>query len=427
MKVAIVHDWLVVYGGAERVLKELLTLFPQADLYSTVCFVPDDQSAFLGGRTVRTTFLQRLPGAAKYYRSYLPLMPLAIEQLDLSAYDLVVSSSYAVAKGVITGPDQLHVCYLHSPIRYAWDLQHGYLRETGLNRGLKGLLARALLHYIRLWDMRTACGVDSFVANSRFVARRIQKVYRREATVIHPPVDVEVFTPSAKAGSREDLYLTASRLVPYKRVPLIVDAFATAMPDRRLVVIGDGPEMAEVRAKAGPNIAILGYQPEAVLCDYMRRARAFVFAAEEDFGIAPLEAQACGTPVIAYARGGCLETIRGLDHQNEDGTQVRSPAEAPTGLHFAEQTPEAIVTAVRRFETSVGRITPEACRANALRFAAPRFRERFRAHVERELRAFPRYGVDADDEPLHEPSQRDLQPTEAVHVLRPPARRAAGP
>jgi glycosyltransferase involved in cell wall biosynthesis len=386
MRVAIVHDWLVVYGGAERVLKELLTLFPDADLYSTVCFVPDDQHSFLDGRPVHTTFIQRLPGAAKRYRSYLPLMPLAVEQLDLAPYDLVISSSYAVAKGVVTGPDQLHVCYMHSPARYAWDLQHSYLREAGLDRGVRSVLARLLLHYIRIWDVRTANGIDSFVANSHFVARRIRKVYRRDASVIYPPVDVEAFTPGDDGAScaKEDFYLTASRLVPYKRIPLIVEAFAAVMPDKRLVVIGDGPEMPAVRAKAGPNVTVMGYQPERVLRDHLRRARAFVFAAEEDFGIAPLEAQACGTPVIAYGRGGSLETIRGLG-----GAGARAAA-APTGVHFSEQTPAAIAAAVARFEAESERITPAGCRDNALRFAAPRFRDLFHHHIERELRAFGR-------------------------------------
>lgn len=377
MKIAIVHDWLVVFGGAERVLGELLALFPEADLYATVCFLPKEQSGFLAGRPVHTTFIQRLPGAAKHYRRYLPLMPLAIEQVDLSGYDLILSSSYAVAKGVVTGPDQLHICYMHSPMRYAWDMQHRYLREARLEHGIRSAVVRLLLHYVRLWDVRTANGVDSFVANSAFIARRIRKVYRRGAVVIYPPVDVEAFTPGV--DGKEDFYLTASRLVPYKCVPLIVRAFATHMPDKRLVVIGDGPEMAAVRAAAAPGVAILGYQPEAVLRDHLRRARAFITAAEEDFGIVSLEAQACGTPVIAYGRGGSLETVRGLDG-----------SEAPTGLHFFEQTPAAVAAAVAAFDTAAGRIAPQACRDHALRFAAPIFRARFRDHVERRLRAFRR-------------------------------------
>ncbi|HVD33859.1 MAG TPA: glycosyltransferase, partial [Gemmatimonadales bacterium] len=253
MKTAIVHDWLVTYAGAERVLEQMLAVYPEADVYSLIDFVPEAERGFLGGRNIHTSFLQRLPGMRRRYRSSLPLMPLAIEQFDLSGYDLVLSSSYAVAKGVLTGPDQLHLCMCYSPMRYAWDLQHQYLRETGLDGGIKGALARWMLHRVRIWDQRTANGVDGFIAISRFIARRIWKVYRRESSVIYPPVDVEGFTPQ---GSRENFYVTASRMVPYKRIDLIVEAFA-AMPERQLVVIGDGPEARRLRAKGAPNVRFL--------------------------------------------------------------------------------------------------------------------------------------------------------------------------
>ena len=358
MRTAIVHDWLVTYAGAERVLEQMLTVYPNADLYSLIDFLSEGDRGFLGGRRARTSFLQGLPGARKHYRNYLPLMPLAVEQFDLSAYDLVISSSYAVAKGVLTGPDQLHVCMCYSPMRYAWDLQHQYLRETGLDRGIRGVLARLVLHRMRLWDLRTANGVDRFIAISHFIKRRIRKIYRRDSTVIYPPVDVERFTPG---GPREDFYVTASRMVPYKRMNLIVDAF-TAMPERQLVVIGDGPESRRIQSRAGSNVSFLGQQPFEILRDHLRRARAFVFAAEEDFGIAPLEAQACGTPVIAYGKGGVLETLRGLDSVD------------PTGLYFTEQTTSSLIGAVEEFERDSGRISPTACRENALRFAPERFR-----------------------------------------------------
>lgn len=372
MRVAIVHDWLVTYAGAERVLEQILAVYPEADVYSTVEFVPAEEREFLGGRTVRTSFVQRLPAARRRYRSYLPLMTLAVEQFDLSSYDLVLSSSYAVAKGVLTGPDQLHVCFCHSPMRYAWDLQHQYLRESGLDRGLRSAFARYLLHRMRQWDLRTANGVDGFVANSQFIARRIWKIYRRGSTVIYPPVDVEYFTP---LGEPDDYYVTASRMVPYKRMDLVVEAFS-GMPERSLVVIGDGPHAAKIRASAGPNIRILGRQPLSVLRDHLRRAKAFVFAAEEDFGIAPLEAQACGTPVITYGKGGALETIRGLD------------ARQPTGVFFAEQSVLAIRRAVQEFEYEGSRMTSEACRANALRFAPDRFRRELHDYVEARMRDF---------------------------------------
>jgi glycosyltransferase involved in cell wall biosynthesis len=361
MKIAIVHDWLVTYAGAERVLEQILALYPEADLYSLIDFLPDAERAFLGGKPVRTSFLQRMPGVRKHYRRYLPLMPLAIEQFDLSNYDLVVSSSYAVAKGVLTRPDQLHICMCYSPMRYAWDLQHQYLRETGLDRGLRSVFARALLHYMRNWDARTGNGVDEFVAISAFVARRIRKVYRREAAVIFPPVDVGAFTPGQ---SKDGFYVTTSRLVPYKRIDLLVEAFS-GMPDRSLVVIGDGPELRRIQSKAGSNVTVLGAQPLPVLREYLQRARAFVFAAEEDFGIAPLEAQACGTPVIAFGKGGSLETIRGLEHPR------------PTGVFFDEQTVAAVQDAVQQFEREEHRISPAACRENALRFGSDRFRDEF--------------------------------------------------
>ncbi|MGQ9557257.1 MAG: glycosyltransferase family 4 protein [Desulfurispora sp.] len=369
MKIAIIHDWLVTYAGAERVLEQILHIFPDADLFSLVDFLPGGQRAFIQNKSVKTSFIHKLPGARKKYRIYLPFMPLAVEQFDLSDYNLVISNSHAVAKGVITGPDQLHVSYVHSPMRYVWDLQHQYLTETGLDKGLKSWLLRYLLHRVRLWDYRTAAGVDAFIANSQFIARRIWKVYRRDAEVIYPPVDVHSFTLHEEKG---DFYLTASRLVPYKRVDLIVKAFSM-MPDKKLVVIGDGPEYKKIAALAASNVQVLGYQPFPVLKDYMQRARAFVFAAEEDFGIVPVEAQACGTPVIAYGKGGVRETIQGLD------------APQPTGVFFHPQTVDALIDAVRTFEQLGCVIKPMHCRQNALRFAPERFRAELQGYINKLL------------------------------------------
>ncbi|MDE1184311.1 glycosyltransferase family 4 protein [Paraburkholderia sp.] len=364
VRVAIIHDWLVTYAGAERVLEQIVACFPDADLFALVDFLGDDR-AFLRGKRATTSFIQKLPKAATKYRSYLPLMPLAIEQLDVSAYDVVISSSHAVAKGVLTGPDQVHISYVHSPIRYAWDLQHQYLEQSKLTNGPKSALARMVLHYMRNWDTRTANSVDHFVSNSAFIARRIKKVYQRDAEVIFPPVDVDAFTVNTQ---KDDFYLTASRMVPYKKIDLIVEAFAQ-MPQRKLVVIGDGPEMERIRAKAGPNVEIMGYQPFKVLQDRMRRAKAFVFAAEEDFGISVVEAQACGTPVIAYGKGGALETVRDLSDPR------------PTGMFFDEQNTGSIVAAVDAFDANLTRFSPHDCRTNAERFSAQHFRERFFAHV----------------------------------------------
>lgn len=373
MRVAVVHEWFTAIAGSEKVVEQILKLYPEADVFA-VYADPDTvaRTDFLRGRKLTTTFIRHMPRARKSYRAYLALMPLAVEQLDLSAYDLVISSSHAVSKGVLTGPDQLHISYVHSPIRYAWDLQHQYLRESGLQTGLKGWIAKWMLHKIRIWDYRTAAGVDHFVANSRFIARRIRKVYGRDADVIYPPVDVDAFEFS---DAKQDYFLAASRLVPYKRMDLIVEAFSR-MPDKRLVVIGDGPDMAKLQALATPNVTMMGYQPFAELKRQMQGARAFVFAAEEDFGILPVEAQACGTPVIAFGKGGALETIAGA-----------ADAQVRTGVFFAEQTVESLVDAVTRFE-ALPPISPQACRQQAERFSIDAFARRFAAYVEDKYREF---------------------------------------
>ena len=365
MKVAIVCDWLVTYAGAERVVEQLLNIYPDADIFCLVDFLPKGKRDFIKNKKTHTSFIQKLPGARKHYRSYLPLMPLAIEQLDVTDYDLVISSSHCVAKGILTGPNQIHISYVHSPIRYAWDLTHQYLQESGLNKGIKGWLAKTILHYIRMWDTRTANGVDYFIANSKFIAKRIKKVYGREAKVIYPPVDIDAFEYCAE---KEDYYLTASRLVPYKKVKLIVEAF-NKMPDKKLIVIGDGPDFAKTKVIAGSNITMMGYQPFEILKEKMQHAKAFVFAAEEDFGITPVEAQACGTPVIAYGRGGALETVCGLDSNK------------PTGLFFQEQNEKSIVNAINIFENNADIITAENCRENADRFATKYFEDKFREVV----------------------------------------------
>lgn len=372
MKVAIVHEWLDTYAGSERVLEQMLAVFPEADLYALCDFLPEAERGFLGGRTPRTTFIQRLPFARRRFRNYLGLMPLAIESLDLAGYDLVLSSSHAVAKGAITGPGTVHIAYVHSPMRYAWDLQAQYLRESGLERGIKGAYVRWLLHRLRLWDQASAVRPDAILANSSYVAERIRKAWRREAEVLHPPVDTEAFSVGAEPRTH---YLVASRLAPYKRVDLVVAAFRR-MHDRRLVVVGDGPQRAQVQAAAAgaPNIDLRGHVPRAELVRLMRTARAFVFAAEEDFGIALVEAQACGTPLIAFGRGGARDIVR----TPETGAE-------PTGMLFAEQSVEAIVGAVERFEREAARFNPHACRANAERFSIARFRQGLRDAVARHL------------------------------------------
>jgi glycosyltransferase involved in cell wall biosynthesis len=362
MKIAIVHEWLDSYAGSERVLEQMLIAFPEADLFALCDFLPENERGFLNGRVPRTSFIQRLPFARKRFRNYLQLMPIAVEQFDLSGYDVVVSSSHAVAKGVITGPGQRHISYVHSPMRYAWDLQHQYLREAGLIRGLKSLYTRWLLHKLRMWDQASAARPDVLLGNSTYIAERIRKAWGREAGVLHPPVDLDGFPMQReKAGH----FLVASRQVPYKRVELVVEAFA-GMPDLVLKVAGDGPSGPRVRAAAAgaSNVHVLGRVSRGELIGLTQSARAFVFAAEEDFGIAMVEAQAAGTPLIAYGKGGAVDIVQ--------------PGE--TGLLFREQSVPAIQAAVREFLAGPG-IAPEACRANAERFSEEGFRNALRAMV----------------------------------------------
>lgn len=381
MKIAVVCDWLVTYAGAEKVLEQILNIYPEADLFALVDFLDEDKRGFIKHKKVTTSFIQYLPKAKTKYRSYLPFMPLAIEQLDLSKYDLIISSSHCVAKGIMTGPNQVHISYVHSPIRYAWDLQHQYLKEAGLTKGIKGWLAKIILHYMRIWDTRTSNGVDYFIANSKFIAKRIWKCYRREADVIYPPVDVEAFE---YCDQKEDFYLTASRMVPYKKMDLIVEAF-TQMPDKKLIVIGTGPDFNKIQkiAEGHDNIELMGYQPFNVLKEHMQKAKAFVFAAEEDFGITPVEAQACGTPVIAYGKGGALETVRGLENN-------------PTGVFFYKQDKESLIKAINYFENNLEKIQTEDCRKNALNFGIDKFKKDLEEYISNRF-----YGIDKDEKNIY--------------------------
>lgn len=370
LRIAIVHDFLYTYAGAERVLEQLVEVFPHADLFALFDFLGPNDRGFIQNKPVQTSFLQHMPLAKSKHRAYLPLMPMAIEQLDVSKYDLVISSSYMAAKGVLTRPHQLHVCYCHTPVRFAWDLQNQYLTQTGLTRGLRSIFIRSVLHYIRSWDLRSAQGVDVFLTNSNYVGRRIQKLYRRKSITIYPPVDTERFTLQE---DKEDFYLTASRMVPYKRIDLIVETFAR-MPTRRLLVVGEGPEMARIKAKASPNITFLGHESTDHLRRHMQLAKAFVFAAEEDFGIAPVEAMGCGTPVIAFGRGGVTETVI-------DGI---------TGVLFTAQTPAAIIAAIERFEA----ITWDAkrIRQHAQQFSVTHFRSRLSDVIAHKWESFTTLG-----------------------------------
>ncbi|MCJ2073755.1 glycosyltransferase family 4 protein [Methylobacterium sp. J-030] len=362
MKVALVHEWLTTYAGSDKVLAEMASLFPDADIFCLINFLSDQNRTHFDGRRIITSFLQRIPLSNKYYTYMLPLMPLAIEQHDLRQYDLIISNCHAVAKGVITTRRQLHICYCYTPMRYAWDLQHQYIEGSGFGP-VRSALARYFLHKIRIWDQRTSNCVDHYVACSKYIAGRIRKTYRRDSTVIYPNVDIDRY--SLGNAPRENFYVTASRMVPYKQMHLIVEAF-TKMPDKKLVVIGDGPKYRYVKSIATPNIEILGYQPNDVLRSYLQRCRAFIFASEEDFGIAPVEAQACGTPVIAFSRGGGRETVI-------DGV---------TGLHFHEQTTASLIDAIARFEAVDAQYDRQKIRAHAETFSTKAFRETFARYVE---------------------------------------------
>ena len=354
MRVAIAHDWMSNVGGGGRVLAEIHRLYPDAPVYTAISD-PDTLPAEMREWDIRPSFLQRIPFARRHYQAFLPLMPLAFEQFDLREYDLVISSSSACAKGVITRPDTVHVSYCHTPCRYIWDLYHDYTA---------GLRSRALIapiaHWLRIWDRASADRVDHFVANSLEVAGRIRKHYRRDSELIYPPVDVERVRPNGKPA--EDFYLVVSRLVPYKRVDLAVEA--ATRTGRRLVVAGSGPERGRLEAMAGPSVEFVGHVSDGEVADLMARCRAFLFPGFEDFGIAPVEAQAAGRPVVAYARGGALETVVG----------------GATGVFFEEQTVEALIAALEELEAE--RFDPLACRRNAERFSAEEFTRRFTSFVD---------------------------------------------
>jgi glycosyltransferase involved in cell wall biosynthesis len=362
VRVALVHDWLTGMRGGERCLEVFCELFPDADLY-TLLHVRGSVSPVIEARRIITSFVQRLPDAARRYRSYLPLFPAAIQRFDLSGYDLVLSSSHAVAKGVRTPRGALHVCYCFTPMRYVWDLYDDYFgaRAGALTRLAMPPLAAAL----RRWDRRTAAGVHHFVGISRFIADRIRRCYGRDADVIYPPVDVARFRIEEK---REDYYLIVSALTPYKRVDLAVAA-ATRL-GRRLLVVGTGPEENRLRAAAGPTVEFLGWRDDARVAELYARCHALLFPTVEDFGIAPLEAMAAGRPVIALGQGGALETVV----PPGDGAP-------PTGLLFPTQSVEDLVEAIRRFESGEVAFEAKALRRHAETFDRPVFRERVEGYL----------------------------------------------
>lgn len=359
MKYALVHEWLTpeAKGGSELVVQAILNQI-EADIYALIDFESNNSESYLYQKKIGTTFLQYLPRAKQGVQKYLPLLPIAIEQLDLSSYQVILSSSHAVAKGILARPDQLHICYCHTPMRYAWDLTFDYLRYNRLGQGIPGIATRYILHQLRQWDVISAHRVDHFIANSQHTARRIWRCYRRQATVIYPPVDLTRFSVNRK---KEDFFVTVCRLVSYKKVGLMVEAFNQL--GKPLVIIGSGPELSKLQKLAKPHIQFLGSQPNGVVETYLAQAKAFIYGACEDFGIALVEAQACGTPVIAYGEGGALETVKDIR---------RYPQEA-TGILFTPQTPQGLIAAVREFLAQESVFTADNCRRQAEKFDSSLF------------------------------------------------------
>lgn len=369
MKTAIVHDWFTTYAGSERCVESFTNIWNDADIFSLVDFLDArDRQIILKGKNAKTSFVQKLPLANKYHRHYFPIFPLAIEQFDLSGYDLVISSSHAFAKGVLTNSNQLHICYCHTPVRYAWDLTNQYFDKKSLISRIQKLILQPVLHNIRTWDVTSSNRVDYFITNSNYIARRIKKIYRRDAEVIYPPVDTAKFSCES---NKEDFYLTASRFVPYKKIDLIAEAFSK-MPDKKLIIIGEGTDEQKIKAKCGKNVEMLGYKKADELAEYMKRARAFVFAAEEDFGISVIEALSCGTPVIALNKGGTAETI----------------VDGKLGIHFSEQAPEDIINAVSRFEKSEKTFEPQILSDYAKKFDRSIFEEKIESFVKTKYEEF---------------------------------------
>jgi len=361
MKIALVQDWLTELGGAEKVFKEIYHLYPESDVFTLV--YNDDVVKKLGinPEKMHHSFIQNLPFGKKKYRNYLPLFTKAIESFDLSSYDLIISSSYSVAKGVLTHSNQTHICYCHSPVRYAWDLYHQYLREAKLTKGLKALIVKHYLYKLRIWDIISTNRVDYFISNSNYIKKRIKKVYQRDSITIYPPIEVQKF-PLVK--DKKDYFITCSRLVPYKKIDLIIETF-NLLPHLQLKVIGTGPEMEKIKRIAGKNVEIMGYQPDAVLKKEMSEARAFVFAADEDFGIVPLESIASGTPVIALKKGGTLETVKHLI----------------TGIHFESQTIESLTKGIEEFIKHSDKFDPEILRFEALKFDTSIFKNQIKSFI----------------------------------------------
>ncbi|QQS36353.1 MAG: glycosyltransferase [Ignavibacteriales bacterium] len=369
MKTAIVHDWFASYAGSEKCVESFTNIWTDADVFTLFNLLNYEESQkVFKNKNLNTSFLQKAPFIKTKHRNYLPFFPYAIEQFDVSGYDFVLTSSHAVAKGVITNSDQLNICYCYTPIRYAWDLYHQYLKAANLTSGIKGFIAKNILHYIRMWDSTTANRVNYFVGISHYIAKRIEKIYGRKADVIYPPVDTKKFECST---TKDDYYLAASRFVPYKKIDLIVETFKD-FDGRKLVLIGDGPDQNKIRALLSKNVEYIGYQPDVKLKEYMQKAKAFIFAAEEDFGIIPVEALSCGTPVIAFNKGGASETI----------------IDGESGIHFNEQSITSLREAILKFEKNENKFDSVFLNQYAKKFDRKVFEENITRYVDEKSNIF---------------------------------------
>jgi glycosyltransferase involved in cell wall biosynthesis len=373
MKVAIVHDWLDIWGGAENTLASINKIYPDADIFSIVNFLKNEDREKLLSKNIFTSSIQKYPFSKKISRLYLSKIPLEMEKLNLSKYDLIISDSYALSKGVISHPNQLHICYCYTPMRYAWDMKNEYMKNSISNMWPLNVYKEKVLYDLRIWDTVNSNRIDYFVSISDFIKGRIKKYYRRDSTTIYPPVDTSKFELCKE--ERENFYLTASRLVPYKKIDLIVDAF-NKMPNKKLIIIGEGRELKKIKKMAGSNIKILGYQPFEELKKYMQKTKGFIFASKEDFGIIPLEAQSCGTPVLAFGEGGSLETI----------ISPETDPLNPTGLFFNEQTANSIIDGTDKFEKIA--FLPSNCRKNAEKFSEERFAKELKFFIEKKYQDF---------------------------------------
>lgn len=362
MKIAIVHEWFAEYAGSERVVESFTNIWQNADVFALVDLLNENERRIiLKSKKPKTSFIQKMPFAKTKHRYYLPLFPFAIERFDFTGYDIIISSSHAVTKGLKKTPNQLHISYCHSPMRYAWDNTELYLGQANISKGLKGFAARKIINYLRKWDLKTASRPDFLIANSKFIAGKIKRIYNRDADVIYPPVDINKFDC---VNEKEDYFLTASRMVPYKRVDLIVEAFSK-MTDKKLKVVGQGPEFKNIKNRATPNIEFLGYKNDKGLKALLQKAKAFVFAAEEDFGITVVEAMACGTPVIALKKGGTAETV----------------IDCKTGILFNLQNAESIREAVFKFDEIAGSFDPQKISDYARQFNREIFENKIKEYV----------------------------------------------